>query len=660
MDQANSKSNLIEDFFDSGLEESISPFLTPGSRHWGKNLTLKASSLAALFLLVAYIITFFTSSATSLCHLCLLITYFLAGIPSLIGALEDLAKLRINIDVLMTLAAFLSILIGNPAEGALLLVLFSFSEAMEDAVTTKAKSAINSLKRLSPPLAYVLQNDGSLIERSVKDIAVDTTILIKAGQIIPLDGKIIDGHSSVNLMHLTGESNPVIKTIGDDVPAGARNLDGTLTIIVTHTNSDSTLAKIIKLITQAQESKPKFQSFLDKITDRYALIIIILAFLFAALLPLVFSISYLGDAGSIYRSLAFLIAASPCALIIAIPIAYLSSISCCAKKGILLKGGIVLDALAKCRLIAFDKTGTLTVGQLQCMQVFGLSSLEQKHIEKAIALAAALEKHSTHPIGQAITDLAATHNLPIPELQQFKSIAGFGLEGAFQDQLIYIGNKEYIMPKISDVLEQKALEEIQTIENKGLSYTLLLHSHEVFLFTFQDTLKPNINLHLRNLKQQGLEIIMLTGDHQKSADMIAEQLDIKKYYANLRPEDKLAHIEQLAQTKHLIMVGDGINDAPALARANVGISMGKIGSATAIDASDIVLLKDNLELLSWLVKKARSTVRIVRQNLWIAAAAIIFATLPALLGMVPLWLAVILHEGGTVLVGLNALRLLKK
>jgi len=643
---------LFDEFFESGMEESISPFLTSYSRRWGKNLLLKSSLIAAFFLFFAFLLSFFPEQRST-SNLLLIFTYFFAGIPALISSLEDIVDLEINIDVLMTLAAFSSILIGSSKEGALLLVLFSFSSSMEEAVRTKAKGAISALKQLAPAKAHVVKPDGNLILRAIQDIKVGSKIHVKAGEIIPLDGKVIEGTSSVNLVHLTGESLPLTRSVGDTVPAGAHNLEGALTLTITHTSTDSTLARIIQLITQAQETKPKLQRWLDKAASRYAMAIIALSSLFAASLPLFFSIPYLGTEGSIYRALAFLIAASPCALIIAIPIAYLGAVSACASQGILLKGGIILDALAKCKTVAMDKTGTITTGELTCagIDTFGLSEL-------VLPLAYTLERSAVHPIAHAIDQYAKAKNIqPLP-ITDFQAVAGFGLQAIYQGDKVMIGHAPWILPKLSKEKQKIVHEAVSKRQAEGELVTVLCFRETIAIFHFRDTLRPHIVDTLKSLiKRWGLKVVMLTGDHQVSAKLIADQVGITEYYADLRPADKLKYI---SNEEHLAMVGDGINDAPALARANVGISMGKVGSSTAIDASDIVLLQDNIESLGWLISKSHQTVRIVKQNITIALTAIVFATIPALLGWIPLWLAVLLHEGGTAVVAVNALRLLRK
>ena len=635
----------FDEFFASNREETISPFLTPDSRKWGKNLPLRSALLAGLLLACSFLFSFHSETISLLL---LAGVYFLVGTPALINAIHDVSNVEINIDVLMTLAALLSVVIGSPLEGALLLVLFELSAAMEGMVAQKTRSSVLSLHKLSPRVGVVIGEDGVLYEKALGEIAIGTPLLVKAGEIVPLDGEVISGRSDVNLAHLTGESQPIPKTIGDEVPAGAGNLDGTLTIRVTRTSADSTISRIIKLITQAQDAKPKFEQFLDRFGKYYASSIIALFFLFAAILAPILNIPYLGTEGGIYRALAFLIAASPCALILATPTAYLSAISSCARRGILPKGGITLDAVASCKTIALDKTGTLTTGKLLCDHV---EQLTGPPLDKnlAIAISASLERHAVHPIAEAITSYANALKIQTLPVENFRSIAGYGLEGQVASHAAVIGHFEFIQQKTDFPLPPA---------DKMTAY--LWVDGSIFVFHFTDTLRLNAKESIQDLKSDNYRVIMLTGDHLVNAKPIAGELGIDEVFADLRPEDKLEKITQLVKQTPLVMVGDGINDAPALARATVGISMGKIGSATAVDASDIIFIHDDISLLPWLFRKTQQTHRVLRENITLALAVILFATTPALLGWVPLWIAVIMHEGGTVLVGLNSLRLLKK
>ena len=651
----------FDEFFASGQEETISPFLIPSSRKWSKNLRMRIACASAILLCVSFALSLFSPPFS---HLFLIPVYFLSGTPALIGAMEDLKHLEINIDVLMTLAALLSLFIGSGKEGGLLLVLFELSAALESTVEHKTKSTLIHLKRLCPMKANVIKERGEIIESSLKEIEAGAKILIKAGEIVPLDGKVISGSSFVNLVHLTGETRPVSKSVGQEVAAGALNLDGTLTLEVTRASGDSTLSQIIRLILEAQAAKPRLQRLLNRFGDHYALFIIGLSFLFALFLPFLFSIPYRGSEGSIYRALTFLIAASPCALILSTPTAYLSAISSCSKRGILLKGSVIFDALANCSRVAFDKTGPLTTGKLSMDRMETLIPSEGIDETLALTLAATLERHALHPIGEALVAQAEKRGLPVLSLAHFKSIPGFGLEGRVdlpqKEIFLHIGNAAFLFEHLSSSLLEKWKEILPKLQEEKDMYTLLLAEGALFAFFFRDELRPSVPSLIEELKYEKLKIVMLTGDRRVNAEAVARLSGIDEFFADLTPEEKLRIVSEFSKKEGLSMVGDGLNDAPALARATVGISLGQIGSRTAIDAADVVFLHDEISLLPWLFRKAKMTLKIVKQNLSLALLVISLASVPALLGLVPLWLAVIIHEGGTILVGLNSLRLLKK
>lgn len=649
---------LFEDYFEHA-DTSTSPFLKPRARRWGRNLSLKTALLAGFLLLTSFILSF---HAPYYGYLSLTLVYFLVGIPALIDSIEDISNFKIDIDVLMTLAAFSSIFLGSGMEGALLLVLFELSHAMEDLVTHKARGAISSLKKMSPSTALVIEENGELLERSVRDLGKGAKILVKAGQMVPLDGIVIEGVSAVSLVHLTGESIPVSKRVGDVVPAGSNNLEGTLILEVTHSNTQSTLSRIIQLITEAQEAKPKLQLWFDRLSQRYATSIIAFSACFALITPFLFSFPLLGHEGSIYRALAFLIAASPCALILALPIAYLSAVSACARNGILLKGGVVLDALASCSSIAFDKTGTLTTGELTCLGVEGLGEPISPDFEKrAMEAAYAMEQESIHPIASAVVTYCKGCSLLPAKISGLKMLPGKGLHARISDgNPLFLGHVDAAQEFLTPQLQEQLVNRLRVLRGQGELVSLLIFEGTPLLLRFKETVRPLLLEALKKLKEEGsYKLLMLTGDHSINAATVAAIYGIDQFYADLKPEDKLEHIGKLSQSIGVAMVGDGINDAPALARATVGIAMGKIGSTTAVETADIVLLQDNLEQLGWLLKKSKQTRTIVRQNLCVAAGAICVATIPALLGYLPLAAAVLLHEGGTILVGLNALRLLR-
>ncbi len=654
------KPYIFDEFFAYGKEESVSPFLKKNSRKWIRNLPLKSALFSSALFLVS--LGFFSVNH-SLGFFLLSFVYFLMGLPSVIYAVEDLKRLEINLDLLMTLSAFLALAIGSPFEGALLLVLFALGCALENAVSFKTRATLHSLRQYIPSSAYLLQKDGSLVEKSMQDIQVGMKLFVKAGEMVPVDGRVIDGRSSISIAHLTGENLPISVNSGSEIPAGALNLEGALSISATKEGNDSTILQIIKLISSAAEKKPKIERFFYRFGKVYSLFIICATIFFALLSPLFFSLSYFGLDGSIYRALTFLIASSPCALIIAIPSAYLSAISSAAKKGIVLKGGSILDALCASRFVAFDKTGTLTEGKLICSSIEPLekTSLTQ---EDALQLAASLEKASTHPIATAICKGAEEKKLIALPVQDFLSFPGDGVQGKvlFQGKLVdvRVGKPSFIETFLSNDQKESLQKALSDVSKKGSIISLLLICSTPFLFHFQDTLRKQAKKLIEQLKCRHLEPLILTGDSLENAQVIGHELQIDQIFAKLRPEDKLAKVAKLSQKGGLIMVGDGINDAPSLARSTVGISMGQMASATAVNAADAILLNNEIFLISWLLEKARKTQKIVRENLLFALLVICLASLPALLGLIPLWIAVILHEGGTLLVGLNSLRLLKK
>jgi heavy metal translocating P-type ATPase len=644
------KSFNFDDFVASSYAEHNSPFLTFQAKSLAKNLLLKGALLSAVCLLVAVLIR---NTYLPLSYILLTIVYFICGTPSLIGAIRDIMHKMLNIDILMTLAAFVALLMGSPFEGALLLVLFELSGAMEEAVLYKTQKALFSLNELKPKKAFLLNDDGSTLERSVIDIPVGAKVLVPPGEIVPLDGTIVDGKAFINIAHLTGESLPISVEKGVKVPAGAKNIDGRIVVLVERINSDSTISKITNLITEAQSAKPLLQTLFDKFSSRYAGSVIFLFFFFAITLPFFTKLPFLGKEGALYRSLAFLITASPCALILATPTTYFSAISSCLKKGVLLKGGNILDALTRCKIVAFDKTGTLTTGELDVHSIKKITGSFE--LDELQSYALSLEQNTTHPIGKAIVNYLQKKGVKASPIIHFTQHPGLGVSGDFGNIHCCIGKKELLM----DHAEKDLKPIIQNLQIKDpFPYTLFLAKDTLFVILFSDECRKEAKEAIDLLHKEKIKTLLLTGDHQSSAMRISELLKIDDVGYEMDPKAKLAKIESLTPYG-IAMVGDGINDAPSLTQATCGISMGHTGSQTAREASDVVLMREDLSLIPFLFHKAHFARRILIQNLSLALSVILLATTPALLGTIPLWLAVILHEGGTVLVGLNSLRLLK-
>ncbi|KAL6010428.1 putative cadmium/zinc-transporting ATPase hma1, chloroplastic [Asimina triloba] len=503
---------------------------------------------------------------------------------------------------------------------------------------------------------------------------------------VPVDGEVFQGRSTITIEHLTGEAKPLVRKVGDRIPGGARNLDGMMIVKATTTWKNSTLSRIVQLTQEAHLNKPKLQRWLDEFGERYSQVVVVLSLAVALIGPFLFKWPFIGSSGargSIYRALGLMVAASPCALAVA-PLAYATAISACASKGILLKGGHVLDALAFCHTVAFDKTGTLTTGELMCKAIepihghwtdANIPSCCVPNCEKeALAVAAAMEKGTTHPIGRAVVDHSIGQDLPYVSVESFESLPGRGLfatltgiksSGSKRGELLKasIGSVDYIASLCKSEAESEKIKEAvsTSVYGKDFVHAALAVNKKVTLFHFEDKPRPGVIDVIAALRDQGkLHVMMLTGDHKSSALRVAKAVGIGDVYCNLKPEDKLNQVKNISRDNGggLIMVGDGINDAPALAAATIGIVLARRASATAIAVADVLLLQDSLSGVPFCIAKARQTISLVKQSVALALSCIVFAALPSVLGFLPLWLTVLLHEGGTLLVCLNSIRAL--
>jgi Zn2+/Cd2+-exporting ATPase len=638
------------------LRTDNSPFLNKKAKAWGKNLSIKASLLSLIILLVSLPLKY-SPSLAPISYWLISWVYFLLGTPALLDTLEHLKLRKVNIDLLMTAAAFISLALGSAWEGALLLVLFSLSSSIEKSVFHKARSSLEKLHELTPQTAQVIKENGSLTQRAVQDVTIGTRILIPEGELVPLDGYVIDRSCSVNLSHLTGESYPITKNAGDQVLSGSQMVSGSLILEVSQTYKRSTLAKIVKLIEDAQDSKPPIEQWIDRFSSSYSLSILCLFFLFIFLLPAVFSIPIFGSEGSLYRSLSFLIVASPCSLILGPPIAYLSAVSTCGKQGILIKTKHTFDALTKTKCMAFDKTGTLTKGSPTLTKIIPLQ--DDADTSKALKIAFSLEVNSSHPLAKAISKKAEEQSTSTISLEKLEFISGYGIKATstkYGD--IHLGSPSFVKEFLSDKHKESLEKSIE--HNLSLEMIAVLsYQDQIFLFLFEDPIRPQVTKTIKTLKEIfKLNCIMLTGDRKITANSIGKQTGINTVFAELSPEEKLSYVRKYSKDNFLTYIGDGINDTPSLAQAHVGISMGKIGTAASHAVSDIVLLQDNLENLPWLINHSKRTLNIVKQNVIFSLIVITLTSFSSVFGYIPLWSAVILHEGGTVLVSLNGLRLL--
>ncbi|CAL9779112.1 unnamed protein product [Musa acuminata subsp. burmannicoides] len=625
------------------------------------------------------------------------VAFPLVGVSAALDAIVIIASGKVNIHVLMALAAFASVFMGNSLEGGLLLAMFNLAHIAEEYFTSQSMIDVKELKDNFPDYALLLDVNGDeppqfskldYAKVPVCDLEVGSYILVRAGEAVPVDGEVFQGASTITIEHLTGETKPLERGVGDAIPGGARNLEGMMVVKVTKSWEDSTLNKIVELTKEGQLNKPKLERWLDEFGEYYSKVVVALSLGVALLGPFIFKWPFIGNSvsrGSVYRALGFMVAASPCALAVA-PLAYATAISACARKGILLKGGHVFDALAACKSIAFDKTGTLTTGKLMCKAIepihghwFGESKSDVSLCcmpnceSEALAVAAAMEKGTTHPIGRALVDHSLGKDLPDIFIKSFECLPGRGLfatltgikSGTWQDDIskASLGSVEYIASLCKSMDESEKIKEAARTSAHGSDFVqaALSINKKVTLFHFEDEPRPGVVEVISTLKDKArLRIMMLTGDHELSAMRIAKIVGIDEVYCCLKPEEKLNRVKTTSRDRGggLIMVGDGINDAPALAAATVGIVLAQRASATATAVADVLLLQDNITGVPFCIAKARQTTSLVKQSVALALSCIVFASLPSVFGYLPLWLTVLLHEGGTLLVCLNSVRAL--
>jgi Cd2+/Zn2+-exporting ATPase len=576
--------------------------------------------------------------------------------PAAWGALK---KRRLDINVLMAVAVAGAWLIGQGAEAASVVFLFSLSELLESWASGRARKAVDSLLKLSPPTAVVRNDDGTEREMPVAEVAVDREILIRSGSRIPLDGEVVSGNSTVNQAAITGESMPVEKKSGDPVYAGTVNAEGSLVVRVTKPASESTLARIIQLVGEAEENKPPTQRFVDRFAAVYTPAVFVIAILVALVPPLLFGQPW---QFWIYRALVLLVISCPCALVIATPVSIVSGLTALARRGVLVKGGVHLESVGKLRALAVDKTGTITRGKPQVVSVISRSGLTEDEI---LARAAAINAHSEHPLAVAIIEAARAKNLTIPATTDYTSVTGRGATAAIDGHPHFIGNHK--MTHDTGLCGTEVEAVLGSIEEKGQSLAVIGHAPHhgcageiLGIIAIADTLRPDVSEALRLIHAAGIEkIVMLSGDNQRTASAIARQAGIDEAIGDLMPEQKVEHVRQLvSKYQYVGMIGDGVNDAPALAVATVGFAMGAIGSDTAIETADIALMKDDLTRVAETVLLGRRTLAIIRFNVGFALGIKAVVLILAFMGIAGLWLAILADTGATLLVILNSLRLL--
>ncbi len=558
----------------------------------------------------------------------------------------------LDMNVLMSIAVVGAALIGEWLEGATIVWLFALGAALQTRSIEQTRQSIRNLMDLAPPEAWV-KEEGEVVKKAVEEISVGQIIVVKPGEKIPLDGDITAGQSSVNQAPITGESIPVDKEMGDPVYAGTINENGSLEIRVTKLLEDTTISKIIHLVEEAQEKKAPTEAFVDKFASIYTPIVFIGALL-VMVVPPFFGFGSWNE--WFYKGLELLVIACPCALVISTPVAIVSAIGNAAKNGVLIKGGTFLETAGHLRAIAFDKTGTLTEGKPAVSTVLPFTVPK----EQLLSIAATLEEYSTHPIAKSIVQYARENSISSLKGEDFKSITGKGVQGVIDGKVYYAGNVK-LFSEIGTPFGD-SLEQIERLQKEGKTIVIIGTENEVCgVIGVADTIRPSAVSSLNHLQEIGIsQVVMLTGDNEGTAKMIASQSGVNRYFAELLPEDKVNAIKQLQQEGYkTAMVGDGINDAPALATADLGIAMGGAGTDTAMETADIVLMADNLEKLPYTIALSQKALSIIKQNIWFSLIVKAIALLFIFPGWLTLWMAVLSDTGAALLVILNSLRLVK-
>jgi len=602
-----------------------------------------AAGMAGLGLAIGF--TFHAFTASVYFYFAAMICGGAVAVPEAIHALRNR---RLDVHALMIAAAIGAAAIGRPGEGAMLLFLFALSGALEEFALGRTKSAINSLIKLRP--AQARRKDGSMVP--IESIAAGDLLIVHPAEGIPIDGEVVSGISSIDQAVMTGESEPVSRTVGDRVVGGTLNLDGILTIRATAACRDSALERVIEMVERAQDEKSLAASerLADRVGQYYAPIVLASAVLWYLSARYAFHID---SSAATYRALTLLVAASPCALVLSSPAAILSALAAAGRNGLLIRSGSVLEALAKVDYVAFDKTGTLTTGtpRLQWIWTDGCSQ------DILLAAAAGAEAAAPHPLAKALVRSTRDRGLELPKAVNHREIPGKGVCADIDSASLRVGHPDWAF---ADVANPQAMVKVEEARAAGYSVVAIRLGTYLGLAAFSDELRPESVMTLNRLRTVGIkDLVMLTGDHDRAAQYICRHLPLTEVRSELTPQDKAKAVQDLTATGRVVaMVGDGVNDAPALAGSAVGITLGGIGSDVALDSADVVIMKDNLSGVPEAISRARRARKTAIQNVAISLIGVVALTLTVIVRGIALPWAVVLHEGVTVIVVLNGVRLM--
>lgn len=569
-------------------------------------------------------------------------------------AWRALVTLRPDMNLLMTVAVIGAVLIGEWFEGAAVAFLFSFSLLLESWSIGRARRAVEALMDLSPPKARLLTDSGETIEKPPGEVPVGSTVVVRPGEKIPLDGRVLRGTSSIDQAPITGESVPVEKVVGSEVYAGTINGDGLLEIETTKDAGDTTLARIVRMVGDAHSRRAPSEKWVEKFAAIYTPVVMASAALLFLVPPLLFGGEWYEW---FYRSLVLLVIACPCALVIATPVTVVASLASAARNGVLIKGGVFVELPAKLRALAMDKTGTLTMGRPAVVGVYPMNGHDETEL---LERATALELGSNHPIATAIVREAEARELAVGPAEEFRTIQGKGAAGVVGGRPFWVGSHRYLEERGQETPEVH--ERLEELQDAGKTIVVVGNDEHVCGFlALADAIRDESMAMVRDLHAAGVTtLVMLTGDNEGTAKAIAAEAGIDEVHAELLPEDKVDAVSRLVEEHEFVgMIGDGVNDAPALARASLGIAMGAAGTDAAIETADIALMSDDLSRLPWLVEHSKRTVSIIRQNIVFALAVKLLFVALTLFGLASLWLAIAADMGASLLVIGNGLRLLQ-
>ncbi|WP_156857010.1 heavy metal translocating P-type ATPase [Oceanobacillus sp. AG] len=578
----------------------------------------------------------------------------IGGYSLFIAGFKNLSRLNFDMKTLMTIAVIGAAIIGEWGEGATVVILFAITEALERYSMDTARKSIESLMDIAPNEALIRRGNEEMMV-NVENIQVNDIMIVKPGQKLAMDGVVINGTSTLNQAAITGESVPVIKTMNDEVFAGTLNEEGLLEVKVTKHVEDTTLSKIIHLVEEAQAERAPAQAFVDKFARYYTPAIVILSLLVAVVPPLLFGGVW---AEWVYQGLAVLVVGCPCALVVSTPVAVVTAIGNAAKHGVLIKGGVHLEESGALQAIAFDKTGTLTKGIPSVTDIVTYGENESEWM----TITAAIEKNSQHPLASAIVRKAKEKRLNFNNVtvEEFHSITGKGVKAKVNDVMYYVGSPN-LFEELHGNIESTIKEKITHMQTEGKTVMVSGTENKILsLIAVADEIRESSKEVIGKLNKLGIETVMLTGDNQRTATAIGKQVGVSDIKADLLPEDKLNLIKELrGKHQNVAMVGDGVNDAPALAASTVGVAMGGAGTDTALETADVALMSDDLSKLPYTVKLSRRALAIIKQNITFSLAIKAAALLLVVPGWLTLWIAIFADMGATLLVTLNSLRLLK-